>query len=138
MAQTLGVNVSPNVFSGGNLEMFFSGSGDELTYLDEKALESVIAFSIAFIDCDCEESPFCGCPERSFSKWVIEQRMSGYDPSDIVEQMSAFGVHAYSGDVLNYLDQAVRLMESIEAMATILRKNDIARQALQIKLQLEG
>jgi helicase len=138
MAQALGVNVSPNVFSGGNLEMFFSGSGDELTYLDEKALESVIAFSIAFIDCDCEESPFCGCPERSFSKWVIEQRMSGYDPSDIVEQMSAFGVHAYSGDVLNYLDQAVRLMESIEAMATILRKNDIAFQALQIKLQLEG
>jgi superfamily II helicase len=64
--------------------------------------------------------------------------MSGCDPADIVEQMSAFGVHAYSGDVLNYLDQTVRLMESIEAMATILRKNDIARQALQIKLQLEG
>jgi hypothetical protein len=29
-------------------------------------------------------------------------------------------------------------MESIEAMATILQNNDIARQALQIKLQLEG
>jgi helicase len=138
MAQALGVNMSPNVFSGGNLEMFFSGSGDELTHLDQKALESDIAFSIAFVDCDCEDSPFCGCPERSFSKWMIEQRVSGHDPADIVEQMSAFGVHAYSGDVLNYLDQAVRLMESIEAMATILRKNDIARQALQIKLQLEG
>ncbi|MGZ5521213.1 MAG: DUF5814 domain-containing protein, partial [Halobacteriota archaeon] len=138
MAQALGVNMSPNVFSGGNLEMFFSGSGDELTHLDQKALESVIAFSIAFVDCDCEDSPFCGCPERSFSKWMIEQRLSGHDPADIVEQMSAFGVHAYSGDVLNYLDQAVRLMESIEAMATILRKNDVARQALQIKLQLEG
>jgi helicase len=138
MAQALGANMSPNVFSGGNLEMFFSGSGDELTHLDEKAYESVIAFSIAFIDCDCDESPFCGCPERSFSKWVIERRMSGCDPADIVEQMSAFGVHAYSGDILNYLDQTVRLMESIEAMATILRKNDIARQALQIKLQLEG
>ena len=69
---------------------------------------------------------------------MIEQRLSGHDPADIVEQMSGFGVHAYSGDVLNYLDQAVRLMESIEAMATILRKNDVARKALQIKLQLEG
>jgi helicase len=138
MAQALGVNMSPNVFSGGNLEMFFSGSGDELTHLDQKALESVIAFSIAFVDCDCKDSPFCGCPERSFSKWMIEQRLSGHDPADIVEQMSGFGVHAYSGDVLNYLDQAVRLMESIEAMATILLKNDVARQALQIKLQLEG
>jgi len=138
MAQILGVNMSPNVFSGGNLEMLFSGSGDELTHLDQKALESVLAFSIAFVDCDCEESPFCGCPERSFSKWVIEQRVSGCDPADIVEQMSAFGVHAYSGDVLNYLDQAVRLMESIGAMASILRKKDIAREALQTKLQLEG
>jgi len=137
-AQALGVNVSPNVFSGGNLEMLFSGSGDELTYLDQKALESVLAFSIAFVDCDCKESPFCGCPERSFSRWVIEQRVSGLDPADIVERMSAFGVHAYSGDVLNYLDQAVRLMESIEAMATILHKKDIARQALLIKSQLEG
>jgi superfamily II helicase len=52
--------------------------------------------------------------------------------------MSAFGVHAYSGDVLNYLDQTVRLMESIGAMASILRKKDIAREALQTKLQLEG
>jgi putative ATP-dependent RNA helicase len=137
IAQVLGGNISPNVFSGGNLEMFFSGSGDELTYLDQKALESVLAFSIAFVDCDCEESPFCGCPERSFSKWVIDQRISGLDPAEIVEQMSTFGVHAYSGDVLNYLDQAVRLMESIEAMATILRKKEITRQALQIKLQLE-
>jgi len=137
-AQALGVNVSPNVFSGGNLEMFFSGSGDELTYLDQKALDSVLAFSIAFVDCDCKESPFCGCPERSFSRWVIEQRVSGLDPADIVERMSAFGVHAYSGDVLSYLDQAVRLMESTEAMATILHKKDIARQALQIKSQIEG
>jgi helicase len=136
--QALGVNVSPNVFSGGNLEMFFSGSGDELTYLDQKALESVLAFSIAFVDCDCSESPFCGCPERTFSKWVLEQRVDGLDPADIVERMSEFGVHAYSGDVLNYLDQAVRLMESIEAMATILQKNETARQARLIKLQLEG
>ncbi len=107
-------------------------------YLDQKAFESVLAFSIAFIDCDCGGSPFCGCPERSFSKWLIEQRMGGRDPADIVDQMSAFGVHAYSGDVLSYLDQTVRLMESIGAMAMIFRKKDIAREALQTKLELEG
>jgi superfamily II helicase len=52
--------------------------------------------------------------------------------------MSEFGVHAYSGDVLNYLDQVVRLMESIAKMATILNKTDIARQALSIRSQIEG
>jgi len=52
--------------------------------------------------------------------------------------MSEFGIHAYSGDVLNYLDQAVRLMESIAKMATILNKTDIAHQALRIRSQIEG
>jgi len=137
-AKALRANVSPNVFSGGNLEMLFSGNGDELTYLEQKELDSVLAFSVAFVDCGCEASPFCGCPERNFSKWIIEQRVAGLDPVEIVEQMSEFGIHAYSGDVLNYLDQAVRLMESIAKMATILNETDIARQALRIRLQIEG
>ena len=137
-AKALRVNVSPNVFSGGNLEMLFSGNSDELTYLDQKELDGVLAFSVAFVDCSCEGSPFCGCPERNFSKWVIEQRVAGLDPGEIVERMSEFGVHAYSGDVLNYLDQVVRLMESIAKMATILNKTDTARQALSIRSQIEG
>jgi helicase len=69
---------------------------------------------------------------------VIDQRVAGFDPVEIVERMSEFGIHAYSGDVLNYLDQAVRLMESIAKMATILNKTDIARQALRIRSQIEG
>jgi helicase len=137
-AKALRVNVSPNVFSGGNLEMLFSGNGDELTYLEQKELDSVLAFSVAFVDCSCEGSPFCGCPERNFSKWVIDQRVAGLDPVEIVERMSEFGIHAYSGDVLSYLDQAVRLMESIAKMATILNKTDIAHQALRIRSQIEG
>jgi helicase len=64
--------------------------------------------------------------------------VAGLDPGEIVERMSEFGVHAYSGDVLNYLDQVVRLMESIAKMATILNKTDIARQALSIRSQIEG
>jgi helicase len=64
--------------------------------------------------------------------------VAGLDPVEIVERMSEFGIHAYSGDVLNYLDQAVRLMESIAKMATILNKTDIAHQALRIRSQIEG
>jgi putative ATP-dependent RNA helicase len=138
LTRALGVHISPNVFSGGNLEMFFSGNGDELTYLDQKTLDSIIAFSAAFVGCGCEGSPFCGCPERNFSKWVIDQRVKGLDPAEIVRKMSAFGIHAYSGDVLNYLDQVVRLMESIEAMAAILNKQDVQLEALEIKAQIEG
>jgi len=136
--RALGVTVSPNVFSGSNLEMFFSGNGDELTRLDQKELDHILAFSIAFVNCDCDSSPFCGCPERSFSRWIIEQRMDGLDPIDIVERMTEFGVYAYSGDLLNYLDQAVRIMESIESIALLSNKRNLAQRAAHIKKQVEG
>ena len=118
--------------------MFFSGNGDELTYLEQKTLESIIAFSVAFVGCNCEGSPFCGCPERNFSRWIIDQRVAGFDPAEIVKKMSAFGIHAYPGDVLNYLDQVVRLLESVEGMAAILNKQAVQLEALKIKAQIEG
>ncbi|MGZ4901924.1 MAG: DUF5814 domain-containing protein [Halobacteriota archaeon] len=137
-ARALGVNLSPNVFSGGNLEMLFSGSGDELTRLDQKELDSILAFSVTFVTCRCESSPFCGCPERNFSRWLIDQRLEGLEPEAIVDHMVTFGVHAYAGDVINYLDQVVRIMESIEAIAKIFNRNDLARRAAFVKAHVEG
>ncbi len=137
-AAAMGVNMSPNVFSGANLDMLFSGAGDELTYLDQTELESVVSFSIEFVNCDCKDSPFCGCPEKSFSRWLIERRMEGLEPREIVEKMSAFGVHAYSGDMLGYLDQVVRILESIEAISKIFNKKALTLEASKIRSQIEG
>ncbi len=118
--------------------MLFSGNGDELTRLDQKELESVLSFSTSFVTCECESSPFCGCPERNFSQWLIDQRIEGREPHAIVDAMSTFGVHAYSGDIINYLDQVVRIMESIEATAVIFNRKDIARRAASVKSHVEG
>jgi helicase len=137
-ATAIGVIMSPNVFSGANLDMLFSGAGDELTYLDQTELESVVSFSIEFVNCDCKDSPFCGCPEKSFSRWLIERRMDGLEPREIVEKMSAFGVHTYSGDMLGYLDQVVRIVESIEAISKIFNKKALTLEASKIRSQIEG
>jgi len=137
-ATAVGVNVSSNVFSGANLDMFFSGAGDELTHLDQKEFESIVSFSIEFVNCDCKDSPFCGCPERSFSRWLIEMRKDGLEPREIIEQMSLYGVHAYSGDLLGYLDQIVRILESIEAISEIFDKKALALEASKLRSQIEG
>ncbi len=137
-ARALGVNVSSNVFSGGNLEMLFSGNGDELTRLEQKELDNVLSFSVSFVNCECESSPFCGCPERNFSRWIIEQRLDGCEPQAIVERMRTFGVHAYAGDIIGYLDQVVRIMESIEAIAAIFNRKDLARRAASVLSRVEG
>jgi len=137
-ATAIGVNMSSNVFSGANLDMLFSGAGDELTYLDQKELESIVSFSIEFVNCDCKDSPFCGCPEKSFSRWLIEMRIDGLEPREIVERMSAYGVHAYSGDLLGYLDQIARILESIELIAQIFNKKALALEASKLRSQIEG
>ncbi len=137
-ATAIGVNMSSNVFSGANLDMLFSGAGDELTYLDQKELESILSFSIEFVNCDCKDSPFCGCPEKSFSRWLIEMRIDGLEPREIVERMSAYGVHAYSGDLLGYLDQIARILESIELIAQIFNKKALALEASKSRSQIEG
>jgi putative ATP-dependent RNA helicase len=137
-ATAIGVNMSSNVFSGANLDMLFSGAGDELTYLDQKELESIVSFSIEFVNCDCKDSPFCGCPEKSFSRWLIEMRIDGLEPREIVERMSTYGVHAYSGDLLGYLDQIARILESIELIAQIFNKKALALESSKLRSQIEG
>jgi helicase len=45
---------------------------------------------------------------------------------------------AYQGDLINYLDQAVRYLEAIEALAKVLDKPEAAREAAELRKRIEG
>lgn len=65
-------------------------------------------------------------------------RIDGLEPREIVERMSTYGVHAYSGDLLGYLDQIARILESIELIAQIFNKKALALEASKLRSQIEG
>ena len=110
--------IPKGAFSGATLDLLFSGEG--LSKLDDATQERVFAFAEDFLNCDCETNPYCGHPERKFVRYLLELRAQGFDPEAIVDVMGDdYGLYAYPGDVLSFLDAAVRTLEAIEELARV-------------------
>ncbi len=91
------------------------------------------------LDCSCNSSPYCGCPERKFSKKLIEMRLSGLSPLAISKCLfQRYGVKAYPGDVLEYLNNTVRLGEAVAKFADILANSKAVKQSEKLCLQVIG
>ena len=105
-------------FAGATLDLLFTG--ENLAKLDDATQERVLDFAEDFLDCDCESNPYCGHPEEKFLRYLLELRSQGLGPDAIVDVMTdEYMVYAYSGDVLSFLDSAVRTLEAAESLAEV-------------------
>jgi superfamily II helicase len=117
VAAQLDASISRSAFSGATLDRLFTG---ELDKLDDATRDRAHAFAEDFLDCDCEANPYCGHPERKFIRYLLELRAEGFGPDAIVDVMGEdYGLYAYSGDVLSFLDGAVRTLEAAESLADV-------------------
>ncbi|WP_290818345.1 DUF5814 domain-containing protein [Halovivax sp.] len=118
LCSQLETTVPKGAFKGATLDLLFQGEG--LEKLDDATRERVLDFASDFLDCDCGDNPYCGCPERKFVRYLLELRAQGLGPDAIVDVMSdEYLVYAYSGDVLSFLDDAVRTLEAAEGLARV-------------------
>ncbi len=137
ISTALDINIPSRVFQGASLDIIFEG--DNITQLDQNIQDQLFEFAAAFLTCKCKDSPYCGCAERRFSAKIVEIRMEGYDPAGIVRKLEdLYGVTAYPGDVLGYLDNVVRNLDAVEKVAKVYSKKDIVRAAWEMKQQVEG
>lgn len=128
-------SIPKGAFKGATLDLLFTGDG--LAQLDEATREKVLDFAEDFLDCDCDDNPYCGHPERKFIRYLLELRAQGLGPDVIVDAMSAeYMVYAYSGDVLSFLDEAVRQLEAVESLAEVEGDEEMARKAREAKQAL--
>lgn len=133
----LEVNIAKRAFAGSSMEIIHSGEGFEK--LDEETRDRLLAFSQDILACECEGAPFCGHPEERFVRYVLELREQGLDPDAVVGAMGAdYHLDAYPGDVLSFLDEAVRLLEAIEAIAAVDEANHMQQRARARRAALEG
>ena len=113
----LGTTIPRGAFSGATLDLLFTGEVDKL---DDATRERVLAFAEAFLDCGCDGNPYCGHPERAFVRYLLERRAEGLSPEAIVDLLGDdYGLYAYPGDVLSFLDDAVRTLEAAESLAEV-------------------
>ncbi len=107
-----------SAFSGATMDILYQGEG--LEKLDEATRDRVLDFAEDFLDCDCEASPHCGCPERKFVRYLLELREQGLGQQAIVDVMSdEYMLYAYPGDMLSFLDDSVRTLEAAEHLADV-------------------
>ncbi|WP_255193521.1 DUF5814 domain-containing protein [Natronobeatus ordinarius] len=118
ISSQLETNIPKGAFKGATLDVLFQGDG--LEKLDDATRERVLDFASDFLDCDCQDNPYCGCPERKFMRYLLELRAQGLGPDAIVDVMSDdYMLYAYPGDVLSFLDDAVRTLEAAEGLARV-------------------
>jgi superfamily II helicase len=137
ISSQLDASIPKGAFKGATLDILFTGEG--LTQLDEATRDRVLDFAEDFLDCDCDDNPYCGHPERKFIRYLLDLRAQGLGPGDIVDVMSDdYMLYAYPGDVLSFLDQSVRTLEAVESLAEVEADRETAEKADAAKRELSG
>ncbi len=132
----LHTQISQRALHGSFLDLLNSA---DLKELENKIQKQCLDFARDFLRCTCSESPYCGCPQKNISLRILELRAEGKNPEEIIEEFSdRYGMYAYQGDLINWLDQMVRYLEAIEALARVLGKTEAAKEAGEGKKRVEG
>ncbi|MFB6106929.1 MAG: DUF5814 domain-containing protein [Halobacteriaceae archaeon] len=135
VASQLEASIPRGAFAGATLDLLFQGEG--LAELDSATRERVLDFAEDFLDCGCETNPYCGHPEEKFVRYVLELRAQGLGPDAIVDVMTDdYMVYAYPGDVRSFLDDAVRTLDAVEALAEVEGDREMARRAAERRREL--
>jgi helicase len=128
ISASLNVRLPSRVFQGGAMEMALSG--DSLTKLDSTTARKLMNFAADFLTCTCKDSPYCGCPERKFSRKLLDMRCEGIKPDKMIDALTQhYGIFAYPADVLEYLETSARHLEAIQKLAKGQGKLEVAEQA---------
>ncbi|NTV27285.1 MAG: DEAD/DEAH box helicase, partial [Methanothrix sp.] len=132
----LRMQISQRVLHGSFLDLL--GSSD-LNDLERKIQKYCLDFARDFLRCACKESPYCGCAQKNISLRILELRGEGKSPEEIIDEFSdKYGMYAYQGDLINWLDQMVRYLEAIGTVAKVLGKTEAAKEAEVRKKMIEG
>ena len=133
----LDTSIPKGAFKGATIELLYSGEG--LSKVDDATRDRLLDFATDFLDCDSEDQLYTGYPERQFIRYLLELRAEGLGPDAIVDVMGDdYMLYAYPGDVLSFLDQAVRTLEAVEALAEVDGNRAAAGEAGEAKRSLSG
>lgn len=132
----LHMQISQRALHGSFLDLLSSA---DLRELENKLQRYCLDFARDFLRCTHKESPYCGCVQKSISLRILDLRAEGKSPEEIIQHFSdRYGMYAYQGDLINWLDQMVRYLEAIEAVARVLGKGEAAKEAGDRKKKVEG
>jgi Superfamily II helicase, archaea-specific len=137
IASQLETSIPKSAFAGATLDLLYTGQG--LEKLDTATRDRVLEFAEDFLNCGCQDNPYCGHPERKFIQYILQLRAEGHGPDAVVDVMTdEYMVYAYPGDILSFLDNAVRKLEAVESLAEVDGDTEMAEKARNARRALAG
>ena len=133
----LDTSIPKGAFKGATIDVLYSGDG--LTKLDDTTRDRLLDFAEDFLDPDQPEDLYTGYPERQFMTYLLELRAQGLHPDAIVDIISdEYFLYAYPGDILSFLDNAVRTIEAAETLANVEGNVEMEQKLHQARVTLSS
>ena len=109
---------SSSLFSGTTLEkIYFQNRKEALSRHGEEVLVNLLA---EFFACDCKDAPYCSCPKIEIGKRLLDLRKAKLSPYRVSEEFrKEYGLKIFSADLINWLDSAIRILETSEKIFTL-------------------
>ncbi|HJJ36291.1 MAG TPA: DUF5814 domain-containing protein [Methanocorpusculum sp.] len=124
LQRVAGYRLPDGAFHPANLEAI-SGSMN-IDGLDPGTRDQVLRFFKDFLECDCKDSPLCGCPERKFVICILELREMGLNHKEISRHLiDEYGVELFPADILSFLEDSVHLLEAVRGVADLAKELDL-------------
>ena len=130
LQNAVGYRLPSNAFHPANLEAI-SGSMD-IDRLDLGTRDQIIHFFKDFLECNCKDSPLCGCPERKFVICILELREMGLNHKEISRHLlDEYGIELFPADILSFLEDSVHLLEAVQSVAELAGKKELVSKTSQ-------
>ena len=127
IANALKIKFSTRLFAESTLDII--SSGEAIGKLDKKFQDAMIALQTDFMQCRCQDRPFCSCMQRGISEVIVHERLKGKDPQDISNKLfRKYQIQVYPGDIFSWLDNFVKNLDAIKRIAKAYNKNNIVKK----------
>jgi helicase len=116
IANALKIKFSTRLFAESTLDII--SSGEAIEKVDRKFQDALIALQTDFMQCRCQDRPFCSCMQRGISEVIVHERLKGKDPQDISNKLfRKYQIQVYPGDIFSWLDNFVKNLDAIKRIA---------------------
>jgi len=123
--------MSTRFLSDGILEVIF-GTSDKGVWSRSLA-QKVKVWTSTFFTCACKEYPYCSHAMYKISKTIVNLRLEGLTPKQIVIFIGKkYHLFAYAGDLYSWLYQLSHSLEAIKRLGLAMKKGKISQDSSKL------
>lgn len=137
ISNALKIKFSTRLFAESTLDII--SSGEAIDKIDKKFQEALIALQSDFMQCICQDRPFCSCMQRGISEVIVHERLKGRDPQDISNKLfKKYQIQVYPGDIFSWLDNFVKNLDAVKRIANAYGNGNVVKKTNYLIRKIEN